>query len=290
MRKKIIDLSRHQQTFDAGKARAAGVDGVILRHAYGDKPDTQALRWAADILAQGMTLGGYGFATWHYKSRNNGSVDTARAQMRRQVDAWIAAAKQSGCNGWFAVDQEQEAGEVMSLDKKTNTALLNEACDRLAAAGLHPCMYCSVAWDFQYICTADLRYPYWMARYSDGNADFGEAGAELTKLPDGQYTRWMQKLHGEGRLVGWQFASTGFGRKYGAGSAHIDRSVFYAEPIAPAPAAPCQVVYLAAVVQGGPADAETAVHKIEKALGKDAVLWRARPDGEEKKEDVWEWN
>ena len=271
MRKYIIDISHHQQTFDAQKAKAAGVDGVILRHAYGDKPDEKALCWAADILAQGLTLGGYGFATWHYQSKNGGSLETARTLMQRQVQVWITAAKASGCNDWFAVDQELEKGETMGLSKGDNTQLLNEACDLLAQVGLHPCIYCSVAWDFSYIRTADLLYPYWMARYCDGNADFGDTGADLHRLPDGQYTRWMQKLLAEKRLVGWQFASSGYGHKYGAGSANIDRSIFYAEPKAPTEDKAYQVLYLAAVIQGGTGNAEEAVQKIEATLGKNAI-------------------
>ncbi len=235
MNSNIIDISRHQHSFDAAKAKAAGVRGVILRNAYAAKPDTLALSWAPSILAQGMPLGGYGFATWHYKSRNGGSVDTARALMHQQVGAWIDTAKQSGCNYWFAVDQELEAGETMGLGKATNTALLNEACEMLEKAGLHACVYCSVAWDSNYIRTAELRYPYWMARYVDGKADFGSAGADLDRLPDSKYTRWMRQLRDAGRLVGWQFASTGYGAKYGAGSANIDRNVFYLVPAADKP-------------------------------------------------------
>ena len=82
----------------------------------------------------------------------------------------------------------------------------------------------------QYIKTDILTVPYWMARYYDGDADFGEPGATLDKLPAGNYTDWMLELKQAGRLVGWQFGSTGLGAKYGVGSANIDRNVFYADP------------------------------------------------------------
>lgn len=233
-----IDISKHQGSFAPLTARAAGVQAVLLRHAYAASPDSLALGWAEGICAAGLPLGGYGFATWHYVSVNGGSVDKARAAMQTQVQAWIAAAKGSRADWWFAVDQELESGQRMGLGKDDNTALLNEACDLLAAAGLHPCVYCSVSWDIAYIRTEELRYPQWMARYYDGTADFGDAGADLDKLPDGQYTRWMRQLRDAGRLIGWQFASTGLGVKYGTGSANIDRSVFYAAPaVATAPGA-----------------------------------------------------
>lgn len=40
----------------------------------------------------------------------------------------------------------------------------------------------------------------------------------------------MRELWGAGRLIGWQFGSTGLGTKYGVGSANVDRNIFYADP------------------------------------------------------------
>jgi GH25 family lysozyme M1 (1,4-beta-N-acetylmuramidase) len=225
-----IDISKHQNTFSAGTAKAAGVHGVILRHAYGTTPDTKAAGWAPDVAANGLRLGGYGFATWHYRSLNGGSATTARRLMIAQVTKWIEMAKSAGTGWWFAIDQELEQGQVMGLGMTANTNLINEAAELLRAAGLQPCLYCSVAWDMQYIKTDLLTVPYWMARYYDGTADFGDACADLDKLPAGSYTNWMKELKQAGRLIGWQFASTGLGYKYGAGSANIDRNVFYSDP------------------------------------------------------------
>ena len=227
---KIIDISKHQSTFSASTAKAAGVEGVILRHAYGTTPDTKATGWAPDVAANGLRLGGYGFATWHYRSLNNGSETTARRLMIAQVTKWAELAKAAGTGWWFAIDQELESGQTMGLGMTANTNLINEAAELLRKAGLQPCLYCSVAWDFQYINTQILTIPYWMARYFDGSADFGDAGATLDKLPAGSYTNWMLGLKQAGRLVGWQFGSTGLGAKYGAGSASIDRNIFYSDP------------------------------------------------------------
>lgn len=227
---KAIDISKHQGTFFAATAKAAGVEGVILRHAYGTTPDTKAIGWSADVSANGLRLGGYGFATWHYRSLNGGNEDTARKLMIAQVTKWIEAAKSTGAGWWFAIDQELERGQAMGLGMTANTTLINEAAELLRAAGLQPCLYCSVAWDMQYVRTADLTVPYWMARYYDGDADFGEIGSRIDALPTGSYTNWMRELWGAGRLIGWQFGSTGLGTKYGVGSANVDRNIFYADP------------------------------------------------------------
>ena len=231
-----LDVSRHQGHFNPARARAAGVDGVFLRHAYGLSPDKTALGWASDCRAAGLTVAGYGFATWHYKQENGGSVARARAIMEKQVAAWAKLAGQSGCTGWFAIDQELEQGQQMTLDKTENTRLLNRAAELLRRAGLHPCIYCSVEWDRRFIRTADLTVPYWLARYHDGTADFASPGADLDRMPDDKNTRWMRQLAAAGKLAGWQFASAGLGQKYGAASPGIDRSVFYFQPEMLAPA------------------------------------------------------
>lgn len=264
---KIIDISKHQSTFAAATAKAAGVHGVILRHAYGTTPDTLAAGWAPDVTANGLRLGGYGFGTWHYKSLNGGSETTARQLMIAQVTKWIETAKSAGTSWWFAIDQELEAGQTMGLGMTTNTNLINEAAELLRAAGLQPCLYCSVAWDMQYIKTDLLTVPYWMARYYDGEADFGEIGSRIDALPDGQYTRWMRELWGAGRLIGWQFASSGLGAKYGVGSANLDRNVFYTDPEGydSAQSGPVQPQSQAAFVALGPVskgDANTIIKQI----------------------------
>lgn len=263
----VIDISKHQSTFAAGTAKAAGVDGVILRHAYGTTPDTKATGWAPDVIANGLRLGGYGFATWHYRSLNGGSTTTARRLMIAQVTKWIEMAKSAGTGWWFAIDQELEQGQVMGLRMTDNTNLINEAADLLRKAGFQPCLYCSVAWDMQYIKTDLLTVPYWMARYYDGAADFGDAGADLDKLPAGSYTNWMKELKQAGRLIGWQFASTGLGAKYGVGSANLDRNVFYTDPdgYGSAQSAPVHPQSQAAFVALGPVsngDANTIIKQI----------------------------
>lgn len=263
----VIDISKHQSTFAASTAKAAGVEGVILRHAYGTTPDTKATGWAPDVAANGLRLGGYGFGTWHYKSLNGGSATTARRLMIAQVTKWIEMAKSAGTSWWFAIDQELEAGQTMGLGMTANTNLINEAAGLLREAGLQPSLYCSVAWDMQYIKTNLLTVPYWMARYYDGTADFGDAGADLDKLPAGRYSDWMRQLLDAKRLIGWQFASTGLGAKYGAGSANIDRNVFYSDPegYGAAQAGPVQPQSQAAFVALGPVskgDANTIIKQI----------------------------
>lgn len=227
---KIIDISKHQSSFMPSTAKAAGIDGVILRVAYGKSPDSKALSWAT-LCGPFTRVGGYGFGTWHYKDKNGGDLNVARHLMREQVSVWADLAKSAHINWWFAIDQELEAGHLMGLTKEQNTILLHEAEQLLQAEGLHPCLYCSVSWDIAYIRTAGHTMPYWMARYLNSTKaeDFAKV-PEINALGTDSYSRWMQSLYAAHRLCGWQFGSTGHGLQYGCGSANVDRNIFYLDP------------------------------------------------------------
>lgn len=229
----VIDVSKHQVTFEPNTARAKGVNGIIARLAYSAGKDNVSCGWIPAIKQSGLKVGGYGFGTWHYMSNCHGNVNTARSIMTMQVNKWVSIAKECKTNWWIAIDQELESGNQMGLGMQDNTRLINEAADIIRAAGFYPVLYCSVAWDINYIKTADLRVDYWMARYFKGDWDFSEASLDV--LPDGQYTRWMKKLYSVNRLVGWQFGSTGRGRYYGAGSDNLDKNLFYLNPAATEP-------------------------------------------------------
>ena len=191
---KALDISRWQDTLDADTARQAGIATILCRAVYGTGKDVRWDQFAPAVKAAGLRLGAYGFATWHYKSVNSGSTGAARAAMLAQTDALVALALDAGADSWVAVDQELEAGQSMGLDRAANTALLAESCERIRAAGLHPCVYCSAGWADARIDTAALEAPLWIAWYYSDPAD-----------PDfGGCTRW-NPCPGNGAIIcaGW---------------------------------------------------------------------------------------
>ena len=221
---KALDISAHQSTFDAAKAKAAGIGLVVCRAAYGTAKDTRWDRFTGDVRAAGLPLAAYGFLTAHYKSLNKGSLDAARPYMHKQIDGWIAQAKAAGAR-WLAVDEEAENaanGKVLGLSRADNTTLLIEACDRIEAAGLVPRLYCGAAWAMSNIDRARFNRKYWIAYYyrDPNDPDFLDGA-----LPAGKYGDFMRGLGGD--LAGWQFGRIGLGPKYGAGSANLDRNYFY---------------------------------------------------------------
>lgn len=228
MPEKALDISRWQDSLDAARARAAGITTILCRAAYAAGQDARWDRFAPAVKAAGLRLGAYGFATWHYRNVNGGSTGAARAAMLAQTDALIALAAAAGADSWVAVDQELEAGQVMSLDRAANTALLAESCQRIRAAGLHPCVYCSAGWASAYIDPDGLGAPLWIAwYYSDPSDPDFDGCTPLESLPG----KWGGYLRGLGQqLCAWQFGRIGCGEKYGVGSANVDRDWICFQP------------------------------------------------------------
>ncbi len=221
---KVIDISKWQVSYNADTAKAQGVNEVILRAAYATSKDTCFDTFYAAAKAAGQTIGAYGFATWHYASKNNGDLDTARAAMVEQTNAWIAICE-GKLDGWFGIDQELESGYTMGLSTAQNEILLNECISMLAAAGFTPCIYCSVSWAMAHFNKDSVNADLWLAYYPSAYASVDFADAPDYAAMNGTYYAYMQSC-GE-QLCGWQFGSTGWGATYGCGSENLDRNLFY---------------------------------------------------------------
>lgn len=227
---KAIDISKHQGTFDAAKAKAAGVQSVILRAGYGNFQDVKFDTFAAACRGAGLPFGAYQFLTWHYKSKNNSDPAQARTIMRSHIGSLIETLKGSGLTGWVALDQEMERGQEMGLSPAANTQLLNEAAQMLRDAGYSPCVYTGAAWGQSRIQLDKLNCPVWIAYYyADPNdPDFGGC-RELHQL-GGRWGKMLQDLDAAGKICGWQYGRIGYGAKYGVGSANVDRDWMYLQP------------------------------------------------------------
>lgn len=222
--KKALDISKHQGTFNALAAKAAGIEMVICRCAYGTSKDVKWDTFAPAVKAAGMELAAYGFMTAHYHGKNGGNVEAAKTIMRQQVETWINLCKQQGCKT-LAVDQELEAGQSMYLSMAENTDLLIEACLMIEAAGLKPLIYCSASWAKGRIDTSRCKYPLWIAYYYADPNDPDFDGCKHIEQVNTTYGRYMVGLGDQ--LFGWQFGRIGYGTKYGVGSANVDKNFIY---------------------------------------------------------------
>ena len=224
---KALDISKHQNTFDAQTAKAQGISTVICRCAYGTSKDVRWDTFAPAVKAAGMELAAYGLLTAHYWGKNGGNFAQAQVLMRQQVSTWIGLCNQQGCKT-LAVDEELEGNQVMGLTKADNTSLLVEACQMIEAAGLRPLIYCSASWAQGRIDTARCKYPLWIAYYYADPEDPDFDGCASIEEVHTKYGEYMANL-GD-KLCGWQFGRIGYGGKYGVGSANVDRDWIYFQP------------------------------------------------------------
>lgn len=225
--KKAIDISKHQDTFDAQAAKAQGINMVICRCAYAASKDVRWDAFAPAVKAAGMELAAYGFLTAHYWGKNGGNFAQAQVLMRQQVSTWIGLCTQQGCKT-LAVDEELEGNQAMGLTKADNTSLLIEACQMIEAAGIKPLIYCSASWAQGRIDTTRCKYPLWIAYYYADPSDPDFDSCKTLEQVGTGYSRYMRSLGDQ--LYGWQFGRIGYGGRYGVGSANVDRDWIYFQP------------------------------------------------------------
>lgn len=225
--KKMLDISKHQASFNAATAKAQGIATTICRCAYATSKDICWDTFAPAVQNAGMQLMAYGFLTAHYTSKAS-SFAQAQAVMREQVQAWIDLCKAKGCSV-LAVDQELEKGNTMLLVSKTyNTRLLQEAVSMIRAAGLTPMIYTGASWCLSYIDWASIDCDFWIAYYASSAKDSDFTAYADGTFPTGQYGDLLRSMQAAGKLFAWQYGSTGgLGPKYGAGSVNIDRNWQY---------------------------------------------------------------
>lgn len=228
MQQKALDISKHQNTFAPGTALAAGISTVILRAAYGNFMDVRFERFASDCRVAGLRIGAYIFLTHHYYNKNGGSAEAARTILQKHIDVLLEILEGKGITSWVALDQELEKGQTMTLTAAENTALLNEAAQRLREAGYTPCVYCSASWAQSRIDMDALTCPVWLAYYYADPEDPDFDGCASIEEVHTKYGEYMASL-GD-KLCGWQFGRIGYGGKYGVGSANVDRDWIYFQP------------------------------------------------------------
>ncbi|MFI3169188.1 MAG: GH25 family lysozyme [Faecalibacterium sp.] len=219
-----LDISKWQSSYNAETAKVQGVNSVILRAAYATSKDLKFDEFYAAAKTAGQTVGAYGFATWHYSSKNGGNIDTARAAMIEQTKAWIAIC-QDKLDGYFAIDQELESGYSMGLTPSQNETLLNECIALLEVSGFTVCVYCSASWAMTQFNKDNVNADLWIAYYYADPADPDFSTAANYETANGQYFDYMRSC-GD-KLMGWQFGRIGYGAKYGVGSVNVDRNLFY---------------------------------------------------------------
>lgn len=153
MNKNVIDVSYHNGVIDWKKAKAAGVEGAILRCGYGmdrtDQDDKQFKRNADECTGLGIPFGVY-----LYSYANNAKKAESEAQ---HVLRLIAGYKLS-----YPVyyDLEERGTEVGAAERMKIFA------DIIETAGFWCGVYCNKSWWDNYLSSLGDRYTKWIARYN----------------------------------------------------------------------------------------------------------------------------
>lgn len=212
----ILDISKHQQTADFKAMKSRGISAVMLRLSYGDSLDSKFEEFYKSATANGICVGCYAFATWHYASVSN-NFATAKANAEKQTKAVLKylVGKKITCP--VAIDLELESGAKCNLTKAQLTEILNDSLKIIENAGFQPMVYSSASWFEDRLDPDKISYPLWVAYYY--------ADAVSDKFPDTKYGKILSKL--KTKIALWQYSCTGLGKYYGVGSTYVDTNFCY---------------------------------------------------------------
>ena len=219
-----IDISQHQGTFDANKAKTNGIKTVICRANYAERKDTKFDEFTQKASNVGLLVGAYYFANWHY-SVVSGNYYFAKENAIKQTNYFLNVIKSAPITSFVALDMEYESGYTTVLSKAQLTELSNMCMDMMKAAGYTPLLYVGADWCFNKLVTDSIAYPLWIAYYYR----YGT----ITDFKDGTRgyfpnTSWGKKMLSiDPRVYMWQFTSEGYGSKYGVGSTGLDKNYCY---------------------------------------------------------------
>ena len=149
-----IDISKWQKGFNFDKAKAEGVEFVILRGAYSASKDTCFETFYKQCKDKNIPVGAY-----HYSMAKN----TAEAKAEAEFMLGILKGKQFE----YPIYLDVEDNVQKSLGKDTLTAIIQTYCDTLEKAGYYVGIYSTYLFlrDYTNIDSLD-RYDKWIAQWS----------------------------------------------------------------------------------------------------------------------------
>ena len=175
MQKWGIDISKWQKGFDFDKAKAEGIEFVVLRGAYALQKDTCFEAFYKQCKARKIPVGVY-----HYSMAKNVT------EAKKEADAMlkILAGKQFEYPVYLDVEDKVQK----ELGKDTLTAIIQTYCDTLAKAGYYIGVYSTYYFlrDYTHIDKLD-KYDKWIAQWHTkclSPVPFGmwQFGGEVNKI------------------------------------------------------------------------------------------------------------
>ena len=154
MQKFGIDISTWQKGFNFDKAKAEGVEFVILRAAYSTRKDGQFETFYKQCKEKGLPVGAY-----HYSMAK--TVEQAKKEVEFMLS--VLAGKQFEYPIYIDVEDKVQ----MALGKDLLTAIIDTYCNTLEKAGYYAGIYSTYAYLNSYTHIDKLdRYDKWIAQWS----------------------------------------------------------------------------------------------------------------------------
>lgn len=154
MQKFGIDISTWQKGFDFDKAKADGVEFVILRAAYSTRKDAQFETFYKQCKENGLPVGAY-----HY------SMAKTIADAKKEAEFMLSILAGKQFEYPIYIDVEDKVQHV--LGKATLTAIIHTYCDTLEKAGYYVGIYSTYAYLNTYTHIDKLdRYDKWIAQWA----------------------------------------------------------------------------------------------------------------------------
>ena len=153
MQKWGIDISKWQKGFDFDKAKAEGVEFIILRGAYSNSKDSCFDGFYKSCKDRGIPVGVY-----HYSMAQ--TVQDAKNEAKLMLS--ILKGKQFEYPIYLDVEDKTQA----KLGKSALTSIIKTYCDTLEDAGYYAGIYSTYSYLNSYTNIAELRkYDKWIAQW-----------------------------------------------------------------------------------------------------------------------------
>ncbi len=208
----VADISKHNGDVDFYTMKQSGIEGVMIRAAYGTKEDIRFQEYTAAAQQANMPYGVYQFVTWHYGTDYN----TAMSQANTQARYLLQLLQGKKVSGYVALDLELESGATLAMNPQELTDVANYYMGIIESAGYRPILYCSISWLNGKMVASQVKYPLWIAYYNDtGTFSF----------PQTNYGDSMRARSGDIYL--WQYSSKGDGPSHGVSSQYLDMNRSY---------------------------------------------------------------
>ena len=170
-----IDISKWQNGFDFDKAKAEGVEFIILRGAYSNSKDSCFEDFYKSCKDRGIPVGVY-----HYSM--------AKSVMDAKKEAELMIGILNGKQFEYPIYLDVEDKTQAKLGKSVLTSIIKTYCDTLEDAGYYAGIYSTYSYLNSYTNIADLcKYDKWIAQWHTKCScpiDYGmwQFGGETNKI------------------------------------------------------------------------------------------------------------